>query len=131
MYWRPDAAIAANPDWRPYYDMGQWVQTDNGLFWQSDYTWGDIPFHYGRWVLNPVWAGSGRRIIRGVRPGFFGAMRKGTRPSVGRLCRWERFLWMGCLCLTESGWALILILAWAKPVLCLSVTIISMKGSSG
>jgi hypothetical protein len=60
MYWRPDGALAANPDWRPYYDMGRWVQTDNGLFWQSDYTWGDIPFHYGRWVLDPergwLWA---------------------------------------------------------------------------
>jgi hypothetical protein len=60
MYWHPDQALAANPDWRPYYDMGQWVQTDNGLFWQSDYTWGDIPFHYGRWVLDPyrgwLWA---------------------------------------------------------------------------
>jgi hypothetical protein len=60
MYWRPDQAMAVNPDWRPYYDMGQWVQTDNGLYWQSDYTWGDIPFHYGRWVLQPgigwVWA---------------------------------------------------------------------------
>jgi len=60
MYWHPDQAMAVNPDWRPYYDMGQWVQTDNGLYWQSDYTWGDIPFHYGRWVLNPtfgwVWA---------------------------------------------------------------------------
>jgi len=58
--WRPDSAIRANPDWRPYYDMGQWVQTDNGLFWQSEYTWGDIPFHYGRWVLVPgqgwLWA---------------------------------------------------------------------------
>jgi hypothetical protein len=54
MYWHPDQAIAANPDWRPYYDMGQWVQTENGLFWQSDYTWGDIPFHYGRWVLDPI-----------------------------------------------------------------------------
>jgi hypothetical protein len=60
MYWRPDQAMAVNPDWRPYYDMGQWVQTDNGLYWQSDYTWGDIPFHYGRWVLYPgmgwLWA---------------------------------------------------------------------------
>ncbi len=60
MYWHPDQAIAVNPDWRPYYDMGQWVETDNGLFWQSDYTWGDIPFHYGRWVLDPyrgwLWA---------------------------------------------------------------------------
>jgi hypothetical protein len=40
--------------------MGRWVQTDNGLFWQSDYQWGDIPFHYGRWVLYPgmgwLWA---------------------------------------------------------------------------
>lgn len=54
MYWHPDEAIAANPDWRPYYDMGHWVHTENGLFWQSDYTWGDIPFHYGRWVLDPV-----------------------------------------------------------------------------
>lgn len=53
MYWRPDAALAVNPDWRPYYDMGQWVQTENGLYWQSDYTWGDIPFHYGRWILYP------------------------------------------------------------------------------
>lgn len=54
MYWHPDQAIAANTDWRPYYDMGQWVLTDNGLFWKSDYPWGDIPFHYGRWVLDPV-----------------------------------------------------------------------------
>jgi len=52
--WRPDAAIVANPNWRPYYDMGQWVYTDNGWFWQSDYTWGDIPFHYGNWVLDPA-----------------------------------------------------------------------------
>ena len=60
MYWRPDQAIAVNPDWRPYYDMGQWVETDNGLYWQSEYTWGDIPFHYGRWILYPglgwLWA---------------------------------------------------------------------------
>jgi hypothetical protein len=48
--WRPDSAIALNPDWRPYYDMGQWVYTDNGWYWASDYAWGDIPFHYGRWV---------------------------------------------------------------------------------
>jgi hypothetical protein len=54
MYWRPDSALRANPDWRPYYDMGHWTETDNGLFWQSDYTWGDIPFHYGRWVRDPA-----------------------------------------------------------------------------
>ncbi len=53
-YWRPDSAVRANPDWRPYYDMGQWTETENGLFWQSEYTWGDIPFHYGRWVRHPA-----------------------------------------------------------------------------
>ena len=46
-------------------------------------------------------------------------------------CRWERFLWMGGLCITESGWALILILAWAKMFSYLWATITSMKGSSG
>lgn len=51
--WQPTQAVAADPDWRPYYDMGHWVQTDNGLFWASDYTWGDIPFHYGRWIMQP------------------------------------------------------------------------------
>ena len=54
MAWQPSQAIIGlSPGWRPYYDNGQWVQTDNGLFWRSDYQWGDIPFHYGRWVLNP------------------------------------------------------------------------------
>ena len=52
--WRPDTALRANPDWRPYYDMGRWVYTENGWFWQSDYGWGDIPFHYGRWFRDPV-----------------------------------------------------------------------------
>jgi hypothetical protein len=51
--WYPEKVIAANPDWRPYYDSGRWVQTENGLFWQSDYNWGDIPFHYGRWIRDP------------------------------------------------------------------------------
>lgn len=36
--------------WRPYYDNGYWVYTDAGLYWQSDYAWGAIPFHYGRWA---------------------------------------------------------------------------------
>ncbi len=52
--WRPDSALRADPDWRPYYDMGRWVYTENGWFWQSDYGWGDIPFHYGRWFRDPV-----------------------------------------------------------------------------
>jgi len=47
--WYPEKIVARNPEWRPYYDSGRWVHTDNGLFWESNYKWGDIPFHYGRW----------------------------------------------------------------------------------
>ena len=51
--WQPSEL----PDgWRPYYDGGHWVDTDAGLYWQSDYPWGAVAFHYGRWI----WAdGSG------------------------------------------------------------------------
>jgi hypothetical protein len=44
--WQPAVA----PGWRPYYDAGHWEYTDAGWYWQSDYHWGDIPFHYGRWA---------------------------------------------------------------------------------
>jgi hypothetical protein len=33
-------------------DAGQWQYTDAGWYWQSDYPWGDIAFHYGRWIDN-------------------------------------------------------------------------------
>ena len=46
--WRPSVA-ATDPYWRPYCDQGHWVYTADGWFWQSDYPWGDIAFHYGRW----------------------------------------------------------------------------------
>jgi hypothetical protein len=36
-------------DWRPYCHAGHWVYTDCGWYWQSDYSWGWAPFHYGRW----------------------------------------------------------------------------------
>jgi hypothetical protein len=48
--WIP--AEANNPDWRPYMDAGHWEYTDAGWYWQSDYPWGDIAFHYGRWIRN-------------------------------------------------------------------------------
>jgi hypothetical protein len=41
--------------WRPYYDGGHWAYTDQGWYWQSDYPWGDIAFHYGRWSYKPVY----------------------------------------------------------------------------
>ncbi len=54
--WEP----AVWPGWRPYYDGGHWEYTDAGYFWQSDYPWGDIAFHYGRWAyvnlgVAPCW----------------------------------------------------------------------------
>ncbi|HEY3861316.1 MAG TPA: DUF6600 domain-containing protein [Verrucomicrobiae bacterium] len=53
--WVP--AQANNPDWRPYMDAGHWEYTDAGWFWQSDYPWGDIAFHYGRWINNDYTSG--------------------------------------------------------------------------
>lgn len=39
-------------DFRPYYTNGNWAMTDMGNMWVSSYSWGGIPFHYGRWVFN-------------------------------------------------------------------------------
>jgi hypothetical protein len=47
--WRPNAAMA-DPGWRPYLNAGHWEYTENGWYWQSDYPFGDIVFHYGRWL---------------------------------------------------------------------------------
>ncbi len=56
--WRP-AVEVANPDWKPYVDDGQWINSDSGWYWQSSYPWGWAPFHYGGWVnsapLGWVW----------------------------------------------------------------------------
>jgi hypothetical protein len=51
--WRPTVA-ATDPYWRPYCDQGHWVYTADGWFWQSDYPWGDIAFHYGRWYRDSL-----------------------------------------------------------------------------
>jgi hypothetical protein len=53
--WVP--AEANNLAWRPYMDAGHWQFTDAGWFWQSDYPWGDMAFHYGRWVNNEFTGG--------------------------------------------------------------------------
>ncbi|WP_437745527.1 DUF6600 domain-containing protein [Sorangium sp. So ce1504] len=35
----------------PYQTDGHWALTDDGEWlWVSDYAWGHIPFHYGRWI---------------------------------------------------------------------------------
>jgi hypothetical protein len=43
------------PDnFHPYGTGGHWGYTDDyGWTWVSEYEWGDIPFHYGRWVNDP------------------------------------------------------------------------------
>ncbi len=48
MCWQPRVALE-NAAWRPYFDAGHWIYTDDGWSWQSDYPWGEIAFHYGRW----------------------------------------------------------------------------------
>jgi len=45
--WRPNVVVY-DSTWRPYCDRGQWVYTDCGWYWNSDYAWG-VTFHYGRW----------------------------------------------------------------------------------
>ncbi len=50
--WQPSVAMTT-PEWRPYWDRGGWVWTDQGWFWRSDYSWGWAAFHYGRWHLHP------------------------------------------------------------------------------
>ena len=51
--WRP-AVASADPLWRPYRDQGHWTYTTDGWFWQSDYPWGEIVFHYGRWFRSSL-----------------------------------------------------------------------------
>jgi hypothetical protein len=57
--WQPAVGITI-PEWRPYCNDGRWIWTESGWFWQSDYSWGWAPFHYGRWMMHSrlgwVWA---------------------------------------------------------------------------
>ncbi|MGD0092110.1 MAG: DUF6600 domain-containing protein [Planctomycetota bacterium] len=57
--WRPQVALTVS-DWRPYCHGGHWAWTDYGWYWESGYSWGWAPFHYGRWYgeagLGWVWA---------------------------------------------------------------------------
>ncbi len=46
--WQPSVA-AVNPGWQPYADNGGWIWSDVGWYWNSYYSWGWAPFHYGRW----------------------------------------------------------------------------------
>jgi len=46
--WVPRADVVGS-DFAPYVSNGHWTYADDYV-WVSDYSWGAIPFHYGRWV---------------------------------------------------------------------------------
>ena len=48
--WRPYLDNAEG--FRPYSSGGNWVYTELGWTWVSDYRWGWAPFHYGRWYFD-------------------------------------------------------------------------------
>ena len=43
--WMPNAGT----DFKPYATNGNWIYTEAGWTWSSNYSWGWAPFHYGRW----------------------------------------------------------------------------------
>jgi hypothetical protein len=55
--WQEDATYGivwsptqAGTGFVPYVTKGRWAY-DDGFVWLSEYPWGAIPFHYGRWVM--------------------------------------------------------------------------------
>ena len=46
--WSPN--VDAN--FRPYYTNGHWAMTQYGNTWVSEYQWGWVCFHYGRWFFD-------------------------------------------------------------------------------
>lgn len=56
---------AVGDDFAPYVSSGHWALTpDNDWTWQSDYPFGAVVFHYGRWVWVP---GTGWAWVAGRR----------------------------------------------------------------
>lgn len=48
--WVPNVSVVG-PNFVPYSTAGYWAYTDSGDYvWVSDYSWGEVVFHYGRWV---------------------------------------------------------------------------------
>ena len=42
-------------DFRPYLTNGNWIYSNEGWAWSSNYSWGWAPFHYGRWVYDDLY----------------------------------------------------------------------------
>jgi hypothetical protein len=49
MVWTPSADQVGD-DFAPYATGGHWAYDDEDT-WASDYSWGWVPFHYGRWAF--------------------------------------------------------------------------------
>jgi len=53
LVWIPDESVVG-PDFVPYLTAGYWGYTADGdWIWVSEYEWGQVVFHYGRWVRIP------------------------------------------------------------------------------
>ena len=50
--WQPSCTVVT-PGWRPYWNNGSWIWSDSGWYWNSYYSWGWAPFHYGNWFNDP------------------------------------------------------------------------------
>ncbi len=51
--WVPDPALVGD-DFAPYVTHGRWALNENDDWvWMSDFSFGNIVFHYGRWVYIP------------------------------------------------------------------------------
>ncbi len=46
--WVPNATVVG-ADFTPYETCGSWAYSDAGWMFNCDYSWGWLPFHYGRW----------------------------------------------------------------------------------
>ncbi|MET0638078.1 MAG: DUF6600 domain-containing protein [Chitinophagaceae bacterium] len=46
--WHP----GVDGDFRPYDTNGNWTYSDEGWAWNSNYSWGWAPFHYGSWLYD-------------------------------------------------------------------------------
>jgi hypothetical protein len=47
--WRPYRHMVG-VDFRPYVTGGRWIYTEYGWVFDTDWEWGWVPFHYGRWL---------------------------------------------------------------------------------
>jgi len=47
--WEP-SATEVGYDFEPYATGGHFMYSDYGWTWASDWGWGSVPFHYGRWA---------------------------------------------------------------------------------